>query len=331
MLSFVGRVTEQKGVHFIVETAEQLIIEYGQKINILVGGMANPKEPYGAKCIQYMNYLVSKYPHSFWASPSEFFYDGALVNLGSDFGVMPSKFEPGGIVQHEYFVASTPVIAFKTGGLKDTVFESIKNSVVGNGCTFECYRKEEYMAAIRRGLSLFNQKDKYTICRANARKSVIDTKVVCAAWDNEFRRIKGKIMADKSIINDVQLEKWQPEIANEEAVGKYIFDLFKIKGVEYSKEFLSEIKKKAYECEMEVTFAYYPVHYCREVLIAGTFNSWARTLMEHNEKNNSWTYTKKLPTGQYEYKFVVDGEWKCSDKYPIKINENGAQNNITFV
>ncbi len=46
-----------------------------------------------------------------------------MVNLGADFGLMPSAFEPGGIVQQEFFIAGTPVVAFKTGGLKDTVFE----------------------------------------------------------------------------------------------------------------------------------------------------------------------------------------------------------------
>ena len=42
-----------------------------------------------------------------------------------------------GIVQHEFFVAATPVIAFKTGGLKDSVkeFNPIKRE--GNGFTFE--------------------------------------------------------------------------------------------------------------------------------------------------------------------------------------------------
>lgn len=29
-----------------------------------------------------------------------FFNDGPLVNIGSDFSLMPSMFEPGGIVQH---------------------------------------------------------------------------------------------------------------------------------------------------------------------------------------------------------------------------------------
>lgn len=50
---------------------------------------------------------------------------------------MPSVFEPGGIVQHEFFVAATPVVAFKTGGLKDTVIEFEWITSKGNGIIFE--------------------------------------------------------------------------------------------------------------------------------------------------------------------------------------------------
>jgi len=52
---------------------------------------------------------------------------------------MPSKFEPGGIVQHEFFVASTPVIAHKTGGLKDTVIDFDFKLMKGSGCAFDQY------------------------------------------------------------------------------------------------------------------------------------------------------------------------------------------------
>lgn len=81
------------------------------------------RDPYAASCANRMYFLKNKYPNQFWAAPEEFFTDGALVNRGTDFGLMPSLFEPGGIVQHEFFVGGTPVIAFKTGGLKDSVIE----------------------------------------------------------------------------------------------------------------------------------------------------------------------------------------------------------------
>lgn len=93
------------------------------KVNFIIGGPADMRYPYGANCAQKMWYLKDKYPACFWAAPDEFFMDGALVNRGTDFGLMPSLFEPGGIVQHEFFVGSTPVVAYKTGGLKDSVIE----------------------------------------------------------------------------------------------------------------------------------------------------------------------------------------------------------------
>jgi len=42
--------------------------------------------------------LKNKFPSCFWAAPDEFFTDGSLVNRGADFALMPSAFEPGGIV-----------------------------------------------------------------------------------------------------------------------------------------------------------------------------------------------------------------------------------------
>lgn len=47
-----------------------------------------------------MKYLTYKYPKCVWSNPDIFFTDGSLVNIGSDFAMMPSLFEPGGIVQH---------------------------------------------------------------------------------------------------------------------------------------------------------------------------------------------------------------------------------------
>ena len=88
LFSFVGRITQQKGVLLILEAAETIINKYDGKVNILVGGMGNPKDPYCASCMTKINNLRGKYPYSFWADPNEFFTDGPLINLGSDFELM---------------------------------------------------------------------------------------------------------------------------------------------------------------------------------------------------------------------------------------------------
>lgn len=86
-----------------------------------------------------MKHLAYKYPSCFWSNPDAFFTDGPLANIGSDFALMPSLFEPGGIVQHEFFCGGTPVIAFRTGGLKDTIFEYDYKTQKGNGFNFMSY------------------------------------------------------------------------------------------------------------------------------------------------------------------------------------------------
>ena len=140
------------------------------------------RDPYSASCANRMWSLKQKYPHCFWAAPEEFFMDGAVVNRGSDFGLMPSLFEPGGIVQHEFFVGETPVIAFRTGGLKDSVHEFQWDSETGSGFTFESYKKEDFIFAIERSLGVYVNKAKYLKLRQNAFNATMPGEIVCKAW-----------------------------------------------------------------------------------------------------------------------------------------------------
>ena len=168
LFAFVGRITQQKGVHLILDVAEAVIPQFNYKVQFLVGGPGNMADPYSAQCANRMWHLKHKYPNCFWAAPEEFFTDGALVNRGTDFGLMPSLFEPGGIVQHEFFVGATPVIAYKTGGLKDSVIEFMWDSEVGCGYTFEAYKKEDFIFAIQRAIGTYSNKQKYARLRQNA-------------------------------------------------------------------------------------------------------------------------------------------------------------------
>ena len=143
-------------------------------------------------CANRMWHLKAKYPNSFWAAPEAFFMDGSLINRGSDFGLMPSAFEPGGIVQHEFFVGATPVIAFKTGGLRDSVIEFNPHTNEGSGFTFESYCKEDFTYAIRRAVNVFNNKSQYEMLRLGAEKATMPGEIVCKAWLQEFFRLKNK-------------------------------------------------------------------------------------------------------------------------------------------
>jgi len=213
LFAFVGRVTAQKGVHLILDIAEHIIQKYNYKVQFLVGGPCSMSEPYAANCAHRMWALKNKYPHCFWAAPNDFFMDGSLINRGTDFGLMPSAFEPGGIVQHEFFVGETPVIAFKTGGLKDSVIEFNWETEQGTGYTFESHNPHDMTFAMERAIGTFRNKTKYLKLRKQAFKGTMDGAVVSRAWLGEFFRLKNKVFIDVTLAKDIEknFQPWAPQ------------------------------------------------------------------------------------------------------------------------
>lgn len=70
-----------------------------------------------------------------------------------------------------------------------------------------------------------------------------------------------------------------------------------------------------------------------EVMLAGSFNAWnpsARPLKK--DTNGLWKTIMMLPKGMYEYRFVVDGQWKEDPKANEQhLNEFGSHNSVLIV
>jgi glycogen synthase len=177
-------------VHLILQSVDELLRSTHGRALFLVGGMASQSDTYGLGCSQFMRVLAQRHRGRFWADPDMFFTDGDLVNLGADFCMMPSMFEPGGIVQQEFFVAGTPVIAFKTGGLKDTIVEFDREKRTGTGFHFESHTTGDFIYACHRAISVYSDQGLYAQLRLNARASVMDLAVVSLGWYREFYRLR---------------------------------------------------------------------------------------------------------------------------------------------
>jgi starch synthase len=190
VLLFIGRVVEQKGVHLILDDFEELHRKFDGKLQYIVGGQAAPDDrAYGLPQTQKLWDLRHRYPKHFWADPSAFFSDGLLCCQGADLMLVPSLFEPSGIVQQEAFASGCPVLAFKTGGLADTVFEFEVQKGSGNGFVFWAHRHRDYIWAVERAFGVFTNKDQYALLRKNARESVLSTEKVAREWAREFARL----------------------------------------------------------------------------------------------------------------------------------------------
>lgn len=199
LLVFVGRITEQKGVHLICEVAEELIVSRNRNIQIILGGIANENDPYGRYCINKINHLRTYYGDCFWANPYEFFTDGFVCNLAADFGLMPSLFEPCGIVQDEFFAAGTPVIAFNTGGLKETVDDWMSESSSPNGFLFSAYSYRDFLNTINRALGIFANKNDYERLRESTSHTTIEVAGQARDYLSEFHRLQRCLLPDVHI------------------------------------------------------------------------------------------------------------------------------------
>ena len=72
----------------------------------------------------------------------------------------------------------------------------------------------------------------------------------------------------------------------------------------------------------------------RTAAVAGSFNDWdpAMAPMEYDSASKTYRITIELCPGEYEYKFVVDGEWLLDESNPNFFpNDFGTLNSVLSV
>ena len=333
IFSYLGRITEQKGIKIILDNAEELIKKYNAQI--LIAGKANPSEKYALSCIEQMESLHKKYPNNFWCAPREFFDDPILLRYGSDFGLMPSIFEPGGIVQHEYFISGTPVIAFKTGGLKDSIEEYNPTKKTGNGFLFDNYEDKDFLNAIGRAVKIFGNKDEYQKLCSNSYDSAIDVEKVALRWGEEFYRIKNKIFYDKKTVDD-EIFNFKKNINNERNKFDDEMELYNDKkyifGIKEPIEFEKAEDDDNEEGYLDISFILVVEKgkKYKNVQITGSWDKWNQKFdLSYDPLNNSWKTYIILPKGiTYYYKYIVDNEFVINKNEKMESKDNDVFNII---
>ena len=71
----------------------------------------------------------------------------------------------------------------------------------------------------------------------------------------------------------------------------------------------------------------------QEVYVAGTFNDWNPNELKMREvREGIYWKVVELSSGRYEYKFVVNGNWRIDPNTHYQIsNEHGSLNSILVV
>ncbi len=84
--------------------------------------------------------------------------------------------------------------------------------------------------------------------------------------------------------------------------------------------------------KQKVTFSYHAPA-AQSVLLAGDFTGWNDAPLKlTRQKSGLWKKTLSLPPGRYEYRLVVDGEWRDDPECPTRQpNQFGGENCVRVV
>jgi starch synthase len=152
VIGLVGRIDEQKGIDLLIKIISPLL----KNLDIQFVSVGTGTKEYRL----YFKKLQDMFPKQ--ASPYLFFDIGRPKRIfaGADAILMPSRFEPSGLVQMESMRYGCVPIARKTGGLADTVIDDAPGSP-GNGFLFQEFDHMAFMIAVVRAYAAFQDKRRW--------------------------------------------------------------------------------------------------------------------------------------------------------------------------
>jgi starch synthase len=160
VLGIVSRLDSQKGFDLLFDTLEPLVRQLD--IQLVVVGSGD------GKFMGFFDEMGKKFPKNVAAHLS---FDLVLPHLifgGADALLMPSRFEPSGLVQMEAMRYGMIPIVRKTGGLADTVedYDPINNT--GTGFVFSEFSGFSLAVAITRAFENYRHKNDWLAIQERA-------------------------------------------------------------------------------------------------------------------------------------------------------------------
>jgi starch synthase len=146
VIGIVSRLVDQKGFDILSDSLEKLLA-MEMKIVILGTGQQKYHDLYTE--------LAGKYPDSLGVRLEFNNRLAHLVEAGSDYFLMPSRYEPCGLNQMYSLRYGTMPVVRATGGLKDTISEVDAKGSRGNGFVFEPYTPTALIKALKKALVFF--------------------------------------------------------------------------------------------------------------------------------------------------------------------------------
>ena len=156
ILGLVSRLVSQKGLDILLPALEKTLKKEDFQVVILGTGQSEYENGFEK--------LAKKYPDKVSSNITFSLALAQKIYAGSDFFLMPSRFEPCGLGQMIAMRYGTIPIARQTGGLKDTVVHN------KTGIVFKKYTQKEMIWAIEQSIKLYKNKKKFVKILKNGMK-----------------------------------------------------------------------------------------------------------------------------------------------------------------
>lgn len=144
LISYIGRLDSQKGLDLVVREFEYIVEDLGAQFIIVGTGDQN--------FVEFFSEMGKKYPGRVGSHLMSDFTLPRKVFAGADMILIPSKYEPGGIIAIESLRYGCIPIVRATGGLADSVIDYDPKSGQGYGFTFKNFVPEGLLTAVVRAI-----------------------------------------------------------------------------------------------------------------------------------------------------------------------------------
>jgi starch synthase len=175
----VTRLTDQKGVDFILK---QKAFFADNDVRLIMLGTGDPKLELGLKKLQ------SQLPDKVFVSYN---YDETLSHLieaGSDFFLMPSRFEPCGLNQMYSQRYGTVPLVSNVGGLADTVSDVDTHPGSGTGIVFSA-TEAGVKEGLSRSLKLFENQTLFKSTQKNGMSRDFSWKMAAMDYEDLYKKV----------------------------------------------------------------------------------------------------------------------------------------------
>jgi len=174
----VSRITEQKGIHLIAESAPALC-KRGIQLAILGSGDHHLEQMLSSVAATHDGVAVT------------IGYDDELAHrliAAADVLLMPSRFEPCGLCQMYAMRYGTLPLVFETGGLADTVVDCSDESS-GTGFVFNIPTSTALVKTSERAVALYHQKNSWKKAQKNAMSQDLGWKYAAKVYIDLYKNI----------------------------------------------------------------------------------------------------------------------------------------------